>query len=188
VKDLEAVTIPKPPEPAANQKKDAAKETVLKKFDPKTDKPITNEVRMRKVSADDEGWKIELQGLSELGSLENVPVVHLFEVQGVPSQPVRIAFRFKVKTDQIEDARFDVHLRYPSGRYITDAFVFKSRTIEGSTNWTSYEISWNAGQLEKADAISFDLLMRAKDGSNKATVWIKDVELVKTPLGGETKP
>jgi tRNA A-37 threonylcarbamoyl transferase component Bud32 len=159
--------------------KPKADEVVLKKFDPKTDKPVTNEVRMRKVTVDGDGWKIELSGLSELGSFESLPVVHLFEAPGVPTQPARITLRFKVKTEAVDMARFDLHLRYSAG--ITKDVVLKDRVIEGSTNWTTHEISWNASQLEKADAMNLDLLMRSKD-SNTTTVLLKDVELVKTPL------
>ncbi|HEV3146338.1 MAG TPA: hypothetical protein VGZ47_20795, partial [Gemmataceae bacterium] len=56
--------------------------------------------------------------------------------------------------------------------------------IEGSTNWTVHEISWDNSKfkLQKPEALAFDLVMRAKDVTTKAIVSLKDVELVKTPL------
>ncbi|HLW67657.1 MAG TPA: protein kinase [Gemmataceae bacterium] len=164
--------------------KPAGKETLLKKFDPKTDKPISKQVGNRKVTVDGEEWKIELLGEQELGRLDDVTQVHLFEVPGPANEPSRITLRFKVRTEEIGDARFDVHLRYLN----LDDLVFKGRKFEGSTNWSSYEISWDASKLQTPDAVALDLLMRAKDATTIATIWLKDVELVKTPLPGEKKP
>jgi hypothetical protein len=90
-----------------------------------------------------------------------------------------VTFRFKVKTEQVSRARLDVRLRY-SG---LDDIVFKGRNIEGSTNWTEQEISWDASKLQRADAIALDLLMRSNDSTMTPTIWLKDVELVKTPMG-----
>jgi uncharacterized protein (TIGR03067 family) len=160
--------------------KPAADEVVLKKFDPKTDKPVTKEVSSRKVTVENDEWKIELLGLNDLGSLDQVARVHLFEMPGPASEPSRVTLRFKVKTEDVFDARFELHLRYPN----IDDMVFKGRRIEGSTNWTVHEISWDNSKfkLQKPEALAFDLVMRAKDVTTKAIVSLKDVELVKTPL------
>jgi serine/threonine-protein kinase len=158
--------------------KPGTNDIVLKKFDPKYDKPVTKEVNLRKVSAEGEEWKIELQGLNELGSLDEVSRVHLFEAPGPANEPSRITLRFKVKTEDVYDARLDVHVR----RAALEDVVVKGRLIEGTTNWTTHEISWDGNMTSKPASVAIDLVMRAKDGTTKAIVSLKDVELVKTPL------
>jgi uncharacterized protein (TIGR03067 family) len=156
----------------------AENEIVLKKFDPKIDKPVTQQVNYRKVTTEANEWRIELQGVSELGNLDQVSRIHLFEAPGPPNEQSRITLRFKVKTEDVNDARLDVHVR----RAALDDVVVKGRVIEGTTNWTTHEISWDGNMTSKPASVAIDLLMRAKDGTTKAIVLLKDVELVKTPL------
>jgi hypothetical protein len=173
LKDIEVVKVPTSLQPP---RKAQSNEVILKKFTPKEDKPITTEVQMRRVTTEDDGWKIELMGVSELGSRENLPRVHLFQVPAPAKGPSRLTLRFKVKVENVDSAVFEARLQYGVGDQI-----FKGRTLEGTTNWADHEIAWDASTLEKADAIALDLVLRSKDSSSKATVWIKDVELVKAP-------
>jgi uncharacterized protein (TIGR03067 family) len=156
----------------------AADETRLKEFVPGRDQPISTELRGRKLTVEQDAWKIESNDDDDLGSEANIPRFHLFEVRGPAGVPGRVVWRFKVKTENSEQRSFfEVHLHRPDA-FITDALV-KSRPIEGSTNWTTHEISWDPDKLP-SDAAALDLVVRNRRQS-KSTVWIKDVELVKLP-------
>ncbi|MFL5340639.1 MAG: protein kinase domain-containing protein [Gemmataceae bacterium] len=149
---------------------------MLKKFDPKTDKPITSEIGGRKVTVEGDEWKIEKSGTPELGSENNTPRVRLFELIHSPGVQGRLFLRFKARTEKVNPAFLELRTQW-IGDHGQEA---KSKQILGSTNWTDYEVALNIGRPtnEERVTISVDLLVQ-KDLRDNAIVWLKDVELVK---------
>jgi tRNA A-37 threonylcarbamoyl transferase component Bud32 len=149
---------------------------LLKRFDPKVDKPITTSLRGRTITVEDGAWKIE-SNADELGSDENTPRLHLFKLPAPANAAGRVAWRFKVRTESPEQRSFfEARLHFAT----IDDITFKGRAIEGSSNWTTHEISFDPNKLIHPESVALDLVVRNKNGT-AATVWIKDVEMVKFP-------
>src|SRR5262249_52983191 len=73
---------------------------MLKKFDPKVDKPIAREVLGRKVTEEEGGWRIRYQNEQEQASLEAEPnYIPLFEISRPAVKGRRVTLRAQVRTE-----------------------------------------------------------------------------------------
>ena len=52
------------------------------------------------------------------------------------------------------------------------------QTVTGTTDWASFEIPFFLKKGEKPDLIKLNLVVEGK-----GKIWLKDIELLKTPLG-----
>jgi serine/threonine protein kinase/tetratricopeptide (TPR) repeat protein len=125
------------------------------------------------VNVDGDAWRIEAK--------EN-RVVRLFEVAEPGIEHCRILYRAKLKTESLVGrAYLEMWCRAPVG---AEAFSKGLNcTVAGTTDWASYEIPFVFEKGESADLVKLNVVIEGK-----GTLWIKDVELVKTmPPKSESK-
>jgi serine/threonine protein kinase/tetratricopeptide (TPR) repeat protein len=155
------VDITPPPAAATNQQAADAIKT-LKKFQP-PDALITKDG----VSVDGDAWRIEATDRR---------VVRLFEVAKPDIGHCTILYRAKLKTENLVGrAYLEMWCRAPIG---VEAFSKGlSCTVSGTTDWASYEIPFVFQKGESADLVKLNVVIEGK-----GTLWIKDVELLKSPF------
>src|SRR5262249_38623595 len=112
----------------------------IKTFDPKVDRPITTEVSGRKVLVEGDGWKVEKDDNTNLGAESAVPRVRLFELTRAPLAGGKVIVRFQARTEAVDPAFLELRKQGPGGPSLA-----KSKRIEGSTNWASYDVNLDIG-------------------------------------------
>src|SRR5262249_16750100 len=111
---------------------------LLKKFDPKVDKPITKQTLGRTVTVEDGGWRIQHQNEQEQASLGAEPnYVPLFEIPRPAVKGRRVTLRAQVRTEG---------KNIPSAACLEiDPGEHAKRTLgpirQGTNNWALYEVS-----------------------------------------------
>ena len=116
---------------------------------------------------DDKAW---------LADCKKAQTIRLFEVEKPDVEQCMVTYRAKLKTENLTDkAYLEMWCRFPGkgeffSRGLTHGFT-------GSNDWVSYETPFILKKGEKPDLIKLNLVVK---GAGK--VWIKDVELLKSPL------
>src|SRR5262249_18111172 len=77
------------------------------------------------------------------------------------------------RTEAVDPAFLELRKKTVSGQ----VSVAPSKRIEGSTNWTGYEVNIDIGPAGADLILALDLLINNKQGSN-AAIWLKDIEVV----------
>ena len=139
----------------------SADEKVVRSFDAK-DTPITQ----TGVTPDSGGWKIVA---TEPGS------VWLFEKE-IDVTDARLVYRAKIKTEDLKGkAYLEMWVRSPG---IGEAFSKGlNQTVGGTTGWATYEVPMFVKKGERIDLAKLNLAIEGQ-----GTVWIKDVQLLRSPL------
>jgi serine/threonine protein kinase len=135
----------------------------IKTFSP-PDKPITQDG----LSVDQGGWKIE----SRAGR-----TIRLFEVTpNAGLEQCMVLYRAKIKTEKAERRVYlEMWCRVPG---IGEAFSKGFNTaVTGTTDWKTYEIPFLLEKGQQPDLIKVNVVTEGK-----GTVWVKDVELSRSPL------
>jgi len=119
------------------------------------------------VTSDQGGWKIQS---------DQPRTVRLFEVDDVGIENARLVYRAKLKTENLNGkAYLEMWVRIPQhGESFSRGL---DQTVSGTTGWATYEIPFFLQPGQKADLAKLNV---AIEGTG--TVWIKDIELLKTPL------
>ena len=127
-----------------------------------SDPPITKEG----VLIDQDGWLID--------SRED-HTVSLFEVP-TGAEQCMLTFKAKLKSDNLQGRAFlELWCRVPGlGEFFSKGL---NKAVRATTDWASYEIPFFLKKGQKADLVKLNLVV---EGIGKT--WIKDVELLKTPL------
>jgi serine/threonine protein kinase len=152
---------------------------VLKKFDPKTDRPYQTELNYRFVSVAEDSWRIEAKQHPGLTPGGNVAFsnIRLFDLPKQNVQRSTIVLRFKMKTEKVTGP-------YELGNATVELLVGgldskirrdTSGRANGTTNWKSFELRYECNLSAPTD------LAVVVDISDTGTVWLKDIELVKIP-------
>jgi hypothetical protein len=102
--------------------------------------------------------------------------VPLFEVPDVQAEQCMLTFRAKIKTEGLNGRTFlEMWCRVPGmGEFFSKGL---HNAVKATTDWAGYEIPFLLKRGQKADRIKLNLVV---EGVGKT--WIKDVELLKTPL------
>ncbi|HEV3144077.1 MAG TPA: protein kinase, partial [Gemmataceae bacterium] len=181
IKDLEIIKMPLlPASPSSSASATAGtKETVLKKFDPKTDKPISKEVLGRQVTEEEGGWRIQYQNHDAQPSLDAGPNVPLFEIARPAVKGRRVTLRAQVKTEG-KDIPSAACLEIDPGE-LAKRSLGAARL--GTTNWALYEITLDCPPDSDPPSIKIGARIMFS-----GSIWIKDLELVTTPLPGPAAP
>ena len=100
----------------------------------------------------------------------------LFEVKDPEAQQCLITYRATIKSDELAGRAFlEMWCRFPGrGEFFSKGL---HQTVNGTTEWASYEIPFYLKKGQKPDLIKLNL---AVEGIGK--VWLKDIELLRTPL------
>src|SRR5262249_30183927 len=128
-----------------------AREVVLKRFDPKTDKAFQTEVSERIVTVDGDSWRIEAKKAPPRGPGGGYGPrdVRLFELPKQAIQRSTIVLRFKMKTEKVEsDTAASVVLSI-NGQHV-EWLGRSGNPIAGTTDWKSYEFRYEAKDEQPA--------------------------------------
>ena len=103
-------------------------------------------------------------------------VIRLFEVPDPGVENCMVIYRAKLKTEDLkEPAYLEMWCRFSGrGEFFSRGL---DNTVTGSNDWASYETPFFLKKGEKPDLIKLNLVVK---GPGK--VWVKDVELLRSPL------
>jgi len=119
------------------------------------------------IYADQGGWRIDATGEQ---------TIRLFEAQDPGVEQCLLGYRAELKTEGLNGRAFlEMWCRLPGhGEFFSKGH---QHAVSGTTNWARYEIPFYLKEGQKPDLIKLNL---AVEGAG--TVWIKNIELLKTPL------
>jgi hypothetical protein len=102
--------------------------------------------------------------------------IRLFEVQEPQAEQCLISYRAKMKTDGLAGrAYLEMWCRLPGhGEFFSKGL---NQAAKGTTDWASYEVPFYLKKEQKPDLIKLNLIV---EGRGK--VWLRDVQLFKTPM------
>jgi len=102
--------------------------------------------------------------------------IRLFEIQNPDAEQCLVTYRATMKTEGLAGRAFlEMWCRVPGrGEFFSKGL---NHAITGTTDWASYEIPFYLKKGQRPDLIKLNLVI---EGRGK--VWMKDVELLKTPL------
>ena len=111
-----------------------------------------------------------------LADCKKAQTFRLFEVENPGVEQCVVTYRAKLKTENLtEPAYLEMWCRFPGkGEFFSRGLA---HAVTGSNNWASYETPFFLKKGEKPDLIKLNLVVK---GAGK--VWVKDVELLKSPL------
>ena len=102
--------------------------------------------------------------------------IRLFEVKDPQAEQCLITYRAKLRTDGLAGrAYLEMWCRFPGqGEFFSKGL---NQVVKGTTDWASYEIPFYLKKGQRPDLIKLNL---AIEGRGK--VWLKDIQLLKTPM------
>ena len=170
VKDVELLQSPLPAEPGGNANGaaerlpvPAGKPAKIKSFNP-PDKLITQD----SVSTDRGAWRLESGGDRTF---------RLFEVTPKDSlEQSMLTYQAQMKTENVQGrAHLEMWCRCPGlGEAFSKGF---GNALKGTSDWTTVEIPFFLEKGQQLDLIKLNVVVEGK-----GTVWLKNVELLRTPL------
>ena len=119
------------------------------------------------VEAAGEGWRVDCA---------EARTVRLFELADPGAEQCLLTYRARLKTEGAEGRTYlEMWCRLPGrGEFFSKGF---HHALKGSTDWTSCETPFFLRKQQRPDLVKLNLV-----AEGPATVWIKDVELLKTTL------
>jgi hypothetical protein len=146
----------KPPEPTGPS-------LTIRSFSPGADQTVSRDC----VTAEQGAWAVDVA---------EQQTVRLFEVANPAAEQCMLAYRARLKTEGLSGrAYLEMWCRLPGrGEFFSKGL---HQTVKGTTDWGSYEIPFYLKKGQRPDLIKLNL---AVEGAGK--LWIRDVELLMTPL------
>jgi hypothetical protein len=128
-----------------------------------SDRPITESG----LSPDEGGWRIEAH---EAGS------VALFEVAGPGIERCLLTYGAELRTVDVKGGAYlEMWCRFPGrGEFFSKGLQQKAK---GTTGWSSYEVPFYLKAGERPDLIRLNVAFEGP-----GTLWLRNVELLQTPL------
>ena len=116
---------------------------------------------------DDKAW---------LADCQKARTLRLFEVENPSVEQCVVTYRAKLKTENLTgQAYLEMWCRFPGkGEFFSRGL---NHAVTGSNDWGSCETPFFLKKGEKPNLIKLNLVVK---GAGK--VWVKDVELLKSPL------
>jgi hypothetical protein len=127
------------------------------------DKPISQD----DVMVEQDGWRIEFHEKQTL---------RFFEVPNPGVEQCMLTYRAQMKTANVQGRVYlEMWCRLPGrGEFFSKGF---HQAIKGTTDWASYEIPFYLKKGQHPDLIKLNV---AAEG--EGTFWVKNIELLQTPL------
>src|SRR5437762_12417159 len=102
--------------------------------------------------------------------------IRLFEIQNPDAEQCLLTYRATMKTEGLAGRAFlEMWCRLPGrGEFFSKGH---QQAVSGTANWARYEIPFYLKEGQKPDLIKLNLTVEGA-----GTVWIKNIELLKTPL------
>lgn len=145
----------RPPEPAGPAQR-------IRLFGP-ADRPITRDG----VTVDQGGWRIESR---------EKRTVQLFEVADPGAEQCILTYRVQMKTENVQGGAYlEMWCRFPGrGEFFSRGLHHK---VKGTTGWASYENPFFLKKGQRPDLLKLNLAVEGP-----GSVWLKDVEVLRTAL------
>ena len=142
--------------------KPAGPPQVLRAF--AADKPTITQGGIR---AEQGAWRIDATGKQ---------TIRLFEVEDPAVEQCLLTYRAELKAEGLNGPAFlEMWCRLPGrGEFFSKGH---QQAVSGTVNWARYEIPFYLKRGQKPDLIKLNL---AVEGSG--TVWLRNIELLQTPL------
>lgn len=126
---------------------------------------------------------ITLDGVSIEGNTWRLDVaepqtVRLFEVPIANVDQCMLTYRAEIMTENLSGrAYLEMWVRIPGrGEFFSKGL---NHTVSGTTNWAHFEIPFYLKAGQTPDLIKLNLVVEGT-----GTVWLRSIELLKTPLAG----
>jgi len=112
-------------------------------------------------------WRINSTG---------VQTVRLFDVENPDVEHCMLTYRMEIKTEGMQGRAFlEMWCSFPGqGEFFSKGF---DQAVSGTTDWARYEIPFYLKKGQRPDLIKLNLVVEGT-----GTVWLRNVELLKTPL------
>ena len=119
------------------------------------------------IAVEEDGWVIDAQ---------QSRTVRLFEVPAPDAEHCLITYRANMKSQDVRGRAFlEMWCRFGGrGEFFSKGF---QQSVQGTTHWASYEIPFYLKKDQRPDLIKLNLVV---EGAGK--IWMKEIELLKTPL------
>lgn len=146
----------KPPQPAGPP-------LTIRTFSPGSDATLSRDC----VAAERDAWVVDASGPQ---------TVRLFEVAVPGVEHCTLAYRARLKTEGLAGrAYLEMWCRLPGrGEFFSRGL---DQVVTGTTDWGSYEIPFLLKKGQRPDLLKLNL---AVEGTGR--IWLKDVEVLMTPL------
>jgi len=104
--------------------------------------------------------------------------IRLYEIADPGAEQCMLAYRARMKGESVaKSAYLEMWCRFPGrGEFFSKGLYQK---ISGTTGWASYETPFYLKRGQRPDLIKLNLVLEGA-----GTVWLSDIELLKTPLSG----
>jgi hypothetical protein len=119
------------------------------------------------LAVDGDGWVVD--------SKEN-QTLRLFEVAGLELEQCLLTYRAQMKTEALAGRAFlEMWCRLPGrGEFFSKGV---QQAVSGTTDWAWHEVPFRLSKGQAPDLIKLNLVVEGQ-----GRVWLKAVELLKTPL------
>lgn len=119
------------------------------------------------IRADEGGWRIDTTGAQ---------TIRLFEVEHPDAEQCLLAYRAELKAENLKGGAFlEMWCRLPGrGEFFSKGH---QQAVSGTANWVRYEIPFYLRKGQKPDLIKLNVVV-----GGAGTVWLRNIELHKTPL------
>lgn len=119
------------------------------------------------IAVERDGWVVDAR---------EEQTIRLFEVRDPQVEQCLITYRAAMKTDGLAGRAFlEMWCRLPGrGEFFSKGL---NQAVKGTTDWASYEIPFYLKKGQRPDLIKLNLVIEGK-----GKVWMKDIQLLKTPL------
>lgn len=147
----------------AGKPQPAGPPVTIKRF-VKADTPIAK----TGVREEDGGWRIESP---------DARTVRLFEIDKPGVEQATLMYRCRLRTEDVRGRVYlEMWVRLPGhGEFFSRGV---DHAVSGTNGWASYQTPFFLQKGQRADLIRLNLVFDGGGG----TVWIKDIEVEKTPL------
>jgi len=118
---------------------------------------------------------VQIQGDSWQIDAEDDRVVRLFELSAPDAEQCLLTYRAALRSKDLSGrAYLEMWCRLPGkGEFFSRGL---RQAVQGTTEWASFEIPFLLKKGQRPDLIKLNLAVEGR-----GTVWVKDVELLKTP-------
>ena len=129
-----------------------------------TDKPTITQDSIR---AEQGAWRIDASGKQ---------TIRLFEVEDPGVEQCLLTYRAELKAEGLMGRAFlEMWCRLPGrGEFFSKGY---QQAVSGTVNWARYEIPFYLKRGQQPDLVKLNL---AVEGAG--TVWLRNIELLQTPL------
>jgi len=119
------------------------------------------------VTVAEDGWVVDSG---------NNQTIRLFEVEDLQLEQCLLTYRAQMKAEALSGRAFlEMWCRLPGrGEFFSKGL---QQAVSGTTDWASYEVPFYLKRGQRTNLIKLNLVVEGK-----GRVWLKAIELLKTPL------